>query len=234
MASIVMSASLAFYTGFFGNDTNWAAMIPNVPHPSYDAWYFTNNPRIFERLAHTGWKRVWVSTPIHGDNVKDALSSKELRCCPERFPELANYDYLCWLDSKMHFTSWAAFEEMWEALRSSETLLVAATQHPTPYTSVWGEYEAAIKYEKYAREKDAYRRYIEDQLAKGMDVSKPQRICCGFRLMKMVPRRKELGETWLQHIHMCGIEDQITWQFVHQLYEEAIVIFPYQHCWRPA
>ena len=160
------------------------------------------------------------------------METKELRCCPERFPELQSYDYLCWIDSKMVFTSWDMFEEMWKALQTSDRV-VAATAHPTPYTDVWGEYHAAIRHAKYAREKESYHRYIEDQLAQGRDLHTPQRICCGFRLMKMTERRKELGETWLRHIRQCGIEDQISWQFVHQLYEDAIQIFPYRHCWAP-
>lgn len=39
-------------------------------------------------MEGTGWKRVWLDKPVHNDNVKDAMETKELRCCPERFAEL--------------------------------------------------------------------------------------------------------------------------------------------------
>ncbi len=223
---------LAFYTGFFGGDSNWAAIIPPIPFSDYDCYYYTNNNSVFNRLNSTAWKRVWVDTPIYNDNVRDAMSSKELRCCPERFPELTEYEYVCWMDSKMKFTNDENFKKMLEALLSSDAI-VAATHHPLPYKTVWDEYETAIQYEKYAREKDAYKAYIERQLQAGADPMKPQRICCGFRLMKMNERRKELGETWLSHIRQCGIEDQISWQFIHQLFETEVVVFPYQWCWSP-
>ena len=186
---------------------------------------------IYNRLEKTKWKRVWLDIPVYNDNVMDAMSSKELRCCPERFPELKQYEYVCWMDSKMKFTSWDNFKIMLDSMVSSD-ILVAATQHPLPYKTVWDEYETAINYEKYARQKEAYRTYIEE-LQKGANINMPQRICCGFRLMKMNDRRKELGEMWLQHIQKCGIEDQISWQFVHQFYENEIRIFPYQFCWSP-
>jgi hypothetical protein len=223
---------LAFYTGFFGGDSNWAKVVPPVPSTDYDAYYFTNNTDMYQRLAHTQWKRVWLNVPIHNDNVKDAMASKELRCCPERFAELQDYDFLCWMDSKMRVTEGAHFKEMLNHLMSTECC-IAATHHPLPYKTVWDEYTTAIKYQKYASEKDSYKKYIEQQLEKGADPNKPQRICCGFRLMKMNARRKELGELWLSHIQECGIEDQISWQFVHQLFEEEIALFPYQHCWTP-
>jgi hypothetical protein len=171
------------------------------------------------------WKRVWLDIPIHNDNIQDAMASKELRCCPERFPELAGYDYLCWIDSKMRISNVDNVMRMLDILVSSD-MLVAATKHPLPYTTVWGEYEAAIQYPKYAQQKESYKQYIEEQIAKGADPNKPLRICSGFRLMKMNERRKILGETWLSHIQQCGIECQISWQFIHQLYEDAVV-FPY-------
>ena len=111
---------------------------------------------------------------------------------------------------------WNRFEEIWNALRDSPNLVMASTAHAVAFRDVWGEYELAIQYEKYAREKDSYRSYIEEQLAQGMDPLKPQRIDTGFRLMKMTPLRKELGELWYEHIRRCGIECQISWQFIHQ------------------
>lgn len=224
--------SLAFYTGFFGGDSNWAAVIPPLPTQNHPCFYFTNNTNIFNRLESTGWRRVWLDIPIYNDNNKDAMASKELRCCPERFTELQGYSYLCWIDSKIAFTSWDKFTVMLESLHTS-TAVLAATAHPLPYKTVWDEYETAIQYEKYAKEKESYKRYIEEELTGGASPDKPQRICCGFRLMKMSDKRRCLGETWLSHIHRCGIEDQISWQFVHQLFEEDIVIFPYQYCWKP-
>ncbi len=222
----------AFYTGFFGSNSNWAAVIPPLPTTEYDCYYFTNNRSIFDRLGPTGWKRVWLDLPIHNDNVRDAMTSKELRCCPERYPPLRGYEYLCWMDSKMKCTNMEHVRTMLETLASSDKI-VAATHHPLPYKTVWDEYETAIKYEKYAREKDSYKRYIEEQLQKGADLNRPQRICCGFRIMKMNGRRQLLGETWLDHIRQCGIEDQISWQFIHQMFEDEIALFPYQYCWSP-
>lgn len=223
--------SLAFYTCYFGSDDSFSRAVPPVPSEKYDCYYFTNHYGIYVYLDSTRWKRVWMDKPIHNDDLKDTMESKEIRCCPERFPQLRGYDYLCWMDTKISLTSEEALEAMWCTLRASRTLCVAATAHPCGYENVWGEYELAIQHERYAREKDTYKAYIENQLSRGMDPSRPNRICAGFRLMKMNDRRKELGETWLSHIHQCGIEDQISWQFVHQLYEDAVVVFPHQYAW---
>lgn len=220
---------LAIYTCFFGNNENWSNIVPNALE-GVDCYYFTNNPSTAARARLHNWKTVSISIPISNDNVVCAEQSKHLRCCPSEYPELAQYTYLCWIDSKLRITNIANLFEMKNALEASNAVW-AFTRHPTPYTDVWGEYNAAIEHEKYARQKDRYTTYIESRLLAGYDEHKPQRVCCGFNIRKMTPLTKEIGSFWLSEIQECGIEDQISWQFVHQRYEAAILVVPFQSCW---
>jgi len=229
--------SLAFYTCFFGGSGNWARVVPPVPSTEHDCYYFTNYMPLFQQLssAATGlgrWIPVWSERPIHNDDVLDASEVKELRCCPDRFSELKKYAFVCWMDSKLMITDMERFSDLIIAVEREDTPCMAMTRHPVPHQTVWGEYELAITYQKYARQKEAYKKYIESQLAAGMDVNKALRVSCGFNVRRMGVRAYEIGECWLSHIRQCGIEDQISFQFVHQLFEDDIVLFPYQHCWK--
>lgn len=220
---------LAVYTCFFGNDKNWSNVVLE-PLKGFDSYYFTNNPKTYESLALTRWKRVWVNIPVSDDMIECARQSKHLRCCPWDVPELKAYPYLCWVDSKLRMNDWDAVMESVTKLVLSDKVWLF-TQHPRQYTDVWGEYHEAIQHEKYARQKAQYKAYITSRLDAGYTIDKPIRVCCGFSIRKRCPLAKEIGEFWYQEIQECGIEDQISFQFVHQRYEDAILVVPYQTGW---
>jgi hypothetical protein len=220
---------LAVYTCFFGTDSNWANIIAE-PLDGIDCYYFTNNPTTFERLHATQWKPVWVDLPLSEDNLVCAEQTKHLRCCPWEYDQLALYSYLCWVDSKLRLTSREVLDRIVADLDASSAVW-AFTQHPLSYTDVWGEFQEAMQHEKYARQRAKAVAYIHSRLAMGYDASKPQRVCCGFHIRKRCALAKEIGDLWFSEIQVCGIEDQISFQFVHQRYEDAICVYPYQTGW---
>jgi hypothetical protein len=219
----------AIYTCFFGNDSNWANIILSPP-TGIDSYYFTNNRNTYNQLLLSAWKLVWVDIPISDDNIVSAEQSKHIRCCPWEYDALKQYDYLCWIDSKLQFTNVNRLHEIIYEL-SKSPFVWAFTQHPSPYKDVWGEYHAAIRHEKYARQSERYRSYIISRIDTGYDPNIPQRVCCGMSIRKNCPLAKEIGDFWYSEIQECGIEDQISFQFVHQKYNHAIRVYPYQYCW---
>jgi hypothetical protein len=44
-------------------------------------------------------------------------------------------------------------------------------------------------------------------------------------------RITSFNEEWMKNIYECGIEDQISLQFVHQNYTEIIEPIPWKWCW---
>lgn len=221
---------LAVYTCFFGSDANWTANYIPETLPDIDSYYFTNNPNMYARLAATKWKRVWVDIPISEDLLVSSEQTKHLRCCSHAYLELASYPYLCWIDSKLRFTSKQDVMSLLTELILSDKVWVF-THHPLPYTDVWGEYNEAIKH-KYVKQKDQYKAYIESRIEMGYNEHIPQRTCCGFHVRKNCPLVREIGEFWYREIQKCGAEDQISFQFVHQRYEDAILLVEYQTAWR--
>lgn len=224
--------SIAVYTCFFGTSDNWANIVLPAPFEDIPCYYFTNNRQTYDSLSGTGWTGVFVKdVPVSEDARVCAAQTKHLRCCPHDYPLLRPYAYLCWMDSKLKVTSREAFNEMVQGLADSPSVVWAFTRHPLPYTSVWDEYKEAVQHEKYAFETDRYRAYIESRLKAGYVEDLPQLVCCGFSIRKACPLVEEIGEFWHREIQECGIEDQISFQFVHQLYGSALLLFPYQHCW---
>jgi hypothetical protein len=159
------------------------------------------------------------------------MESKEIRCCSHRFSQLKDYEYLCWLDSKIKI-----YEDKVDEIINKMELngkIFAMTKHPysNRFDSVWDEYNLAITIEKYEKQKEQYKKYIEKQLKFGFSEKINIHFCIGFSLFKCCDKSREIGEIWYKHIQECGIEDKISFQFIRQLYDNEIMELEYQETW---
>lgn len=225
---------LAYYTAFFGGEDNYSYMIPDVPSQTADCYYFTNNKIIYDALDGTKYIRVFMdSIPVHDDPIKDTYSSKELKACPHRFPVLKNYAYLCWHDSKLNVFEDKIMKNLF-ALDSMHDKLFMATKHPYSDThkSVWDEYNLCLDVDKYILEMDKYKDYINSRIQYGYSDKNTIFYCGGWKLIKQCPLAEEIGEFWLKEIQACGIQDQISLQFVVQKYGQYIYPLEYQETWK--
>jgi len=224
---------IAYYTCFFGGQENYSRFVTPVPSETDDCYYFTNDPNIYNILQHTKYIRIFVDKiPVENDLIKDCMNTKELRTCPHHFDVLKGYEYICWFDSKLVVSDEKVKEVLSILDRRPE--IWAMTKHPYSdrFGSVWDEYNLAIGTDKYFLQKDRYKAYIEKQIQNGFSEKQDIQFCGGFTIKKNCAMANVMGETWLRHIQECGIEDQISFNFVRQLYSKNILALEYQHAWK--
>lgn len=234
---------LAFYTCYFGGNYNYSKLIPPIPSCTYDCYYFTNNKEILDELNsinaqintqnHNKWIIIFMENiPRHDDWILSAMSTKELRSCPHHYEILKNYEYLCWFDTKLEVFENVVMKYM-DKLENSEKVW-ALTKHPysDKYTNVWDEYNIAIGCPKYGSQKEMYQSYIEKKIKNGYLENIDIFYCCGFTLKKMCEKTKEINEFWYKEIQECGIEDQISFQFVQQKNADLFLTLDYQESWK--
>ncbi len=173
-----------------------------------------------------------MDIPIETCNVKNSMYSKELKSCPHRFDILKKYDYICWFDSNLNLKE-EKINEILTILDTSDKIR-AMTKHPysDKYMSVWDEYNLCVRYDRYRIQKDQYKKYIETQLEKGFSEKIEIFFCSGFILRKNCEKTREIDEMWYRHIQECGIECQISFGFIQQLYSDSILPLEYQETWK--
>jgi hypothetical protein len=219
---------IAFYTCYLGPSDSWSNKVYSPPSSEHPCYYFTNNETTFATATSAGWTAIWMDIPLETDEIRTCQATKLLRCCPHLFEPLVRHTHLCYLDSKLWVTDLESLLAAAGEL-TPETPLVMS-RHPIAYSSVWGEFEEAMKQPRYSRTKETYKRYIEQCLRTGFqDI--PLRHCCGFRIQLCCPLARQIGESWYAHIGACGIEDQISWQFVVQQFPGAVCEIPYKTYW---
>lgn len=71
--------NLAFYTYFYGTDSNEAFKIPELSSLKYKCYYYTNNIIIIELLKATEWIAIYDEKLMTDDLVQSSMVGKHLK-----------------------------------------------------------------------------------------------------------------------------------------------------------
>ena len=218
---------LAFYTYFYGSNENNAFSIPQIPSSKYKCYYFTNNERMIQYLKETEWIAIYDDKPTTDDMFESNMVGKHVKTMPHEYPLLKDYTYLCYLDSKVEKVNEQFVESHISKYFIDQNYAILLREHVFIAPCVWDEYiESILHHPRYRMQSHRYLRYIMGQLASGMSQTTEKHAQCGFLIRNMLhPKTNEIGSTWYRHIQECGIQDQISFFFVKQLFANDIFAF---------
>ena len=218
---------LAYYTAFFGDNNSWVNIIPPLFSNVHDCYFFTNNQDMYDRLGGTKWKRVFLDIEIKTDYQLSSMDSKELKLCPHRFEELCGYEFTCWLDSTL-----IAYDDLICGLLDElNGCDVVMTRHPSNLKSVWDEYYGAIALQKHQINRHRYAAYIESRLNRGYVAETDCFHCTGFILRRMCESVAAMCDLWLEEVKEGGINCQIIFHFVKQMYGKPVMGLDFYKYW---
>lgn len=221
-----ISKKLAFYTYFYGSDNNHSFRIPQIPSLKYNCYYYTNNKTIFEMLKDTNWIRIYDDKPTNDDVIESCMIGKHIKTMPHKYNELVNYDYLCFLDSKLQKVNEMFVEDFITKYFIEANYALLLREHWFVHNNVWNEYNESMYQERYRLESEKYKNYINKQIQNGLSEVTEHHCACGFLIRNMKHEKiNNINETWYQNIQECGIQDQISFFFVKQLFEGYIHFF---------
>ena len=215
---------LAFYTCFYGNDMNEAFKIPELPSLKYNCYFYTNNKLMLEELKNTKWISIYDDIPIDDNIIESCMTAKRIKVLPHEYKELQHYSYLCFLDSKLEKINENFVEEYITTYFIEQNYALLLRNHPwVRSNNIWNEYNESMTQERYIVHSDNYKNYIENQINKGLKETTNYHCACGFLIRNMKHEKiKEINTTWYQNIQECGIQDQISFFFVKQLFDDCI------------
>lgn len=223
--------NLAFYTCFFGSNKNPAFVIPEIPSLTYPCYYFTNNQILLDDInKNTKWIGIYQDKPTTDDLIESCMVAKHLKVCPHEYDELKGYDYLCFLDSKLEHVKESFVEEFITKYFIEQNYALLLRKHPFLPNTVWNEFVQCTQQERYVPQITDYVRYINKQKKRGLteffsDDVIPQ-CACGFLIRNMKHEKtRMICDIWYKHIQECGINDQISFFFVKQLFTGYIHAF---------
>jgi hypothetical protein len=221
-----MNYNLAFYTYFYGSNNNLAFKIPEIPSLKYKCFYFTNNKTIFENLKNTKWIGIYDDKQTNDDLIESCMVGKHIKTMPEKYNELKDFDYLCFLDSKLEKVNEIFVEYFITTYFIKQNYALLLRKHWFIHNNVWNEYNESLYQQRYVLESEKYKKYIHKQIDNGLSENVQNHCACGFLIRNMKHKyMTEINNTWYNHILECGIQDQISFFFVKQLFNDYIYPF---------
>jgi hypothetical protein len=190
---------------------------------------------MLENLKDTKWVGIFDDKPTIDDLIESNMVGKHVKTSPHKYNELKDYDYLCYMDSKLGKVSETLVEEFIQKYFIEQDYALMLRQHWYINNNVWDEYNESIFHYRYRLQSEQIIGYINKQKNNGLLEITENHCACSLLIRNMKHEKiNELNETWYQHIQECGIQDQISFFFVKQLYKEHIFVFtePELYHWR--
>jgi FkbM family methyltransferase len=218
---------VAVYFVYTGELDRPGAKLPIIPdNPFFDYYFFTNNKDLYqEAKAHPFWKAQWMSeeTP---DEYSANMACKRLKAMPHTEVILNTYDYTVYLDTKINFG-----EHNWGVTITEEYIrdILYKTSHMRMVThlherlSVDDELRDSLSQSRYVSEEDRIRGYLSEKDNAGLHRDCENFLMTGYIFRKMKDSDVErIGSFWYDEIQKCGIQCQISFHYVYQLYKQYI------------
>lgn len=220
--------NLAIYTYFFGSNYNNAFAIPNISHLKYKCYYYTNNKTIIEKLKETNWIGIFFDIEFNDDIYEPNMFGKHLKAMPHQYNEIKDYDYLCFIDSKLPKLNEQFIENIIYKYFINDNKALILRNHFFIHinNNIWSEYNESMAQARYYNERNKYKNFIIKQINFGFKEIDDYHCACGFLIRNMKHKKIiELNSTWYNYIQECGIQDQISFFFAKQLFKDCIVPF---------
>ena len=227
---VIKSNLLCFYTFFIGSN-NTTNDVPNVPSKNYDCYYFTNNKYKYNSLLNTQWIPVLLDNiPLNEDCNISLFQSKELKACPDNFSQLTKYKYTCYFDSYLNLFEDVILNKI--TYMENENKIICMSKHPFIDGKVWDEYTESINHHnQYFTEKDKYFNYINKKLNLGFKDKLEYHYTTNFIIRKNTDFCKNINSLWYENIKECGIQCQISFFFIQQIFKDTIYTVNFSECY---
>jgi hypothetical protein len=217
---------IVFYTYFYGSNNNPAFYIPDIQTLKYKCYYFTNNLDMLNNLKFTKWIPVYDDKPISDDLINSCMTGKDVKVLPHTYNELKDHDYVCYLDNKLHRLNITFIENHITTYFINNNYALLVRVHQFVHDNIWNEYNESMLQERYRIQSNTYKQYIYKQIENGLSETTPTHCTCNFLIRNMKHEQiNNINNTWRTHIQECGIQDQISFFFVKQLFDKYI--FPF-------
>jgi hypothetical protein len=213
---------LAVYSTYFGSNKNKTFNARTVA-AGVDHYFISNNKDILSTVESAGWIPIFLDMEISINRVLSAQQAKIPKALPHIFPKLSNYDFLFYVDDKIEFEV-SALKSLLEMMRKNEKSIIVRA-HPSLHGNILNEFAAAMIQPRYQAQRDQTVDYIDAKLHDGLKLKVENLYWTSAILRNMRhPDTIKINEDWYANILECGIECQISFDFIAQKYSSISVM----------
>ena len=172
-----------------------------------------------------GWHPIYMDLPISTNRVLSAQQSKIPKALPHLFPALKTYNSLLYIDDKVSFNASKMYQQSQILIQRKQSIMIR--EHPSLKDNILNELSVAMIQPRYQSQRDQAVAYITDQIKQGRNLKVKNLFWTSAILRNMTHHDTiRIGESWYEAILSCGIECQISFNFISQNYK-SILLMPH-------
>lgn len=214
--------NLAIYSTYCGSNKN--VTFRQAADSNYPRYFISNNEDFLRQVEAVGWKPILLENqPVVDDPIVSSTQAKIAKALPHLFPELAQYDYTIYIDDKVALNE-PLLPGLVEKLKTDKSPM-ALKQHTFVDSNVLSEYTESLKQARYFAQHPMMKEYIAAMAAEGYSLKKDIHYVttCILRDMKHEDTQA-INNEWFEHIARCGIECQVSFFFISQMFENITTL----------
>lgn len=210
------TSKVAIYSTYMGKSNNKTFKRRKIDK-TIDHYFISNNQQILAGAKEDGWTCIELNLPESDNRILSAQQSKIAKALPHLFSELNQYDYLLYVDDKIDFNSALLWD--WIPTIEAKEGMIMIRCHPDLKNNVLNEFATSMIQARYQAQKEQMAEYISRKVDQGYQLRVDNMYWTSAILRNMKhPKIKEFNEFWYDEIVSCGIECQISFDFVAQKY----------------
>ena len=205
--------SLAVYSTYCGSSAN-KTFNPALVTDGHPHFFISNNRDVLSEAHALGWQPIYLDVEVSEDPVVSAGQAKLAKALPHRFAELEGFDFTFYKDDKI--THSGAVLEACVAKMCAQNACLAIRPHPFLSGNTLFEFGEAMMQPRYKAQWDKSVAYITQEIKDGYSLESTMYWTSAILRNMRHRDTRPLCETWYEHIDRCGIECQISFNFVAQ------------------
>lgn len=207
---------IAVYSNFYGGDHLINGNFNPVVAHTYPHFFYTNNAVAHHKAQGAGWTAISVPTPVSADPAVSNMQCKLEKVMPHILPELRGFDILIYRDAKMKGLDFAMLPKIISRMQAINAV-AAFVVHPR---CVIDEVVESMFQPRYLKDRSRIVGYVNEELAAGWAPVCPIHHGCNISVRNQRHEDTEaMNTTWMRHIERCGVQDQISFHFIAQMFK---------------
>jgi len=205
--------SVAVYTTYCGSLIN-KTFNPSKVSAKYAHYFVSNNENVLMEASQLGWIPIYIDLQVSEDPILSSYQAKIAKALPHLIPQLNDYDFTLYRDDKINVSLDELDNFIIEFVKNNSSL--AVRPHPFLSGNILFEFGEAMLQSRYKSEWTKTVKYITEKVKNGQSLEcQMYHTCLILRNMKHSDT-KLINEDWYQQIQLCGIECQISFDFIAQ------------------
>ncbi|MDE2423260.1 MAG: hypothetical protein KGN31_03495 [Betaproteobacteria bacterium] len=213
------SKKLAIYSTFIG-DSSIKTFSLKPASNEFNHFFISNNNEILKLAKSLNWIPVFLPIELSKNKVFCSSAAKIAKSLPHFFSFLKDYDYLLYVDDKINFDLSKTLFTL--AKNIDFTFLVRS--HPSLKNNILNELGEAMLQKRYFVQLNQITNYIDEKIREGYLLT-PKNLFWTSAILRnnRDDRVFIINEDWYQNILICGINCQISFDFIAQKYKSIIM-----------